>query len=148
MFLAFFRFVSRLEAVALREPSGDSGAQLRAEAAQLARLRYLAMNGASEPGEASPLAGILAAMPRSLETLDLAPAPFAAGLAEAACEAFEHGHVGVGGLERLRLPRKEGLALCSGEDVGEAGEALDRVAEVAEARGVAVEWVRVQDEEW
>lgn len=77
----------------------------------------------------------------SLRTLDISLPPFVANVGSVIERGMEMVSRAVAKLEVLRLPRQEGLEAWEGETMADVEAALDGLAQVAEGKGIRVEWV-------
>lgn len=110
-------------------------------ASEFTNLRMLVLASPAETWWKPSLARILRALPPALITLDISAQPLSVGFARAVGDSFEGEWGSVSRLRVVRLPSETGLVVQAGHAVSAGVEQLRRVAELAQARGVRVEWV-------
>lgn len=134
-------FARQLEFVAFRSYQRTIVPAFQIIAPEMVSLKSLVI---LEPDEecVHGLGGLLDHLPASLAALELGAGP-AAGACEARiARAFEQDQASVRDLQVLRLPCSASRGMHGGQTAARAEAGLRRAAELAEARGVQIEWAR------
>lgn len=144
------RVIPHLTHLALNERFLQLSRHFADNAHLLARLETLTAAVSDLPDPSEPLPVILHGIPSSLGRLEIAAGAPAAETAAAVIRSFEHGWKSTAGLKVLAMPLLEKLEVRDGQSAAERGsegpdeaalKGVRRVAQLAEARGVRIEWV-------
>lgn len=138
--VGLYSLALQLRTIALLEYDLLYVQELLFEAPRLNRLKILVLASPTDARRNSALATVLRALPPGLASLDISPQPLAVDFARAIADAIEGEWGGAEQLRVVRLPNETGLTVQEGQAVSAGVEQLRRVAELAEERGIQVEW--------
>ncbi len=138
--LGLLVFARQLESVAFRSYQRTIVPTVHITAPEMASLKRVTILEPDEEG-VHGLSGLLDHLPASLAVLELGAGPAAGACGARIARAFEQDRASVRDLQVLRLPCSVSHGMHGGRMAAGAEAGSRQAAELAEARGVRVEWV-------